>query len=123
MRLKEAGSLLQLLVWAEEARALAGRLGRTAALRLKVAKQEAAQGWSDWVDQSLEGGAGPMHRLTAVQRPWVPHTVMWGGLGGGPTALPERVLAAATEELQGFWRTSDIKPARARLPGARHMPP
>ena len=64
-----------------------------------------------------------MHRLTAVQRPWVPHTVMWDALGGGPTALPERVLAAATEELQGFWRASDLKPTRARLPGARHMPP
>eukprot|EP00974_Lingulodinium_polyedra_P063160 6096671-Lingulodinium_polyedra.AAC.1 len=109
--------------WAAEARVLARLLDQGATARAKVAKEEGVKGWNEWVDQSLEGGAGPMHRLTAIQRPWVPHTVMWDGLGEGPTALPEHVLESATAELRSYWRASDIKPDRAGLAGARHMPP
>ena len=58
--------------WAAEARDLVLHVGAIAAARLKLAKDESIKGWTEWVDQALADGAGATHRLTDVQRPWVP---------------------------------------------------
>ena len=60
------------------------------------------------MDESFESGASKMHRLSAVQLPWRPFTVVCRG--DVVTASPKAQLEALVDEMAPFWKPSQVEP-------------